>query len=118
MKWQFWRQKENDSRAPRVVFAVDKTGTIAVSIDWPCKDVLQEKVAVVEALARLIYYINDGQMLAMMQDAVAVAGHLKGESPMSHRILGRLGQLLLDGGHARNGDSEYVDPETVFLNKE
>ncbi len=91
---------------------------IKVVADWPNHETIEGQVQAADATALLAFYVNDGQVLPLIQQALAVSGKLKGQERVSEHILGRLNHLLRDGSpEASQDEPGYVHPEEVFSSR-
>lgn len=86
--------KARGPRHPRLVFEVED-GHINVTADWPELASDEQAISVARDLARMTYYLCDGQLLALVQQAIAVTGQLKDQVKLSQNVLNALNQIYL-----------------------
>lgn len=82
---------------PKITFELH-TNVVQVIVDWPDGENSEQKANIGGAVATMLYYINDGQMLALIQQAVAVTGTLKGDERLSQHILNIFHKHVISGG--------------------
>jgi hypothetical protein len=113
MGWAFWRKKKVVYR-PRLVFELWPGGRIGVTCDWPDLNTTEEKASQGGSLAAMIFFLNDGQLLSLCQQAVAVCGHLKGDERLSQHVLSTLQQLLSQNRSHRQDGKDDNDEEPLI----
>lgn len=91
---RFWPWKSEPKAAkitnvqyPRVIFDCLPGGRIVVSCDWPEADNQDHLIGIGRGLAGMLFYINDGQLRPLTQQAVAVAAHLKNQDRFGEHVL-------------------------------
>lgn len=121
MNWRFWTWGRAKSWNPRVVFELVGGGRVHVTVDWPEHDRAEDKVALGQTLASMLFFINDGQLLGLVQQAVAVTGRLKGDERMSEHVLNCLNHILRQAREGSDDPDEdggpprpAVTPRQVF----
>ena len=115
MNWKFWRREPKVFK-PRIVFEMQEDGRISVAVDWPEGQSVEEKVSTAESIAQMVWYINDGQLMSICQQAVATSGHLKKDELFSEHVLRCLTWVIQRSGRKMNNDQDdvLVPPDEVF----
>jgi hypothetical protein len=109
MNW-FWRKKPPAN--PRVTVELVGGERAVVTVDWPDAAGAEGKAKAADGLATLLYCLSDGKLLHLIQEAVAVAGKLKGDGPVAERVLALLNHLSLRGRPPEGGP--VIPADQVF----
>lgn len=96
-------------RRPRIVLEACPDGRVEVLCDWPAYPTDEARAEGGRLLAKMLYFANDGQLLPLLLQAVAVAGHIKGEDRLSEYVIGQLQAMLQHGDGEGGRGHECVD---------
>jgi hypothetical protein len=77
--------------------------------------------SIARGMAGMVFYLNDGQLLPLIQQAIAVNGHLKNQDKLSEYMLGLLTTLHRKNAEERGeihrgqkGVGPVIAPDQVF----
>lgn len=116
MKWRFWNRRPNVAN-PRIVVELLDDAHVDINCDWPEYQTDLEKSAFGKNFAQLVYYLNDGRLLPLIQQAIAVTGHVKDQKGLSVHILSCMERLLEASGENDKEaavDRPVIEADQVF----
>lgn len=82
-------------------------------LDWPTPKDAVEAQEMAKEIAALVFLLNTGQLLPVLQQAVANAGQMKSQQNVSQRVLHIVNEQM-HSWVADMGDEEYDDNEVLI----
>lgn len=78
-------------------------------LDWPTPQNAVEAQEMSKEIAALVYLLNTGQLLPVLQQAVANAGQMKGQTNVSQRVLHIINEQMLNFAREVMSEDDYDD---------
>lgn len=113
MGWFGWLKRGPAVRHPRLVVELVGGSRVVMTADWPHLRTDEEKAGMGQTMAAMLFYLHDGQLLAQVQQAVGVAGHVKGDPRLAAHVLECLNRMFAENGGGER-DGPVIAPDEVF----